>query len=214
MKNIPIIVSIVALALSIIAIVGSMNNKTPDGSSSPAENTNPLDYKIAYVNLDTLVDAYDYYNEEKTKLLKWQTEKETDLDSRYKALQRKALEIQKKVQDRMMTPTTAQKRGEQLAFQEQQIMQDKQTFEYESMEKNQKLTLAVFDSIKTYLRVYNKDKNYKLILSNDTLGTTILLGGSKMNITPDIIKGLNDRYRSANPDSTLKPEDSTVTDTE
>ncbi len=200
MKNLPIIVSAIALVVAVIAIIGKPSgNTTTANESSESANVN----KIAYVNLDTLVDAYDYYNDEKTALLKWQNEKSVSLDSRYKALQRKAMELQKKVNDRMMTPTTAQKKGEQLAYQEQEIMRDKQTYEYQMMEKNQQLSLAVYDSIKNYLQIYNKDKGYNLILSNDTLGTSILLAGSNMNITKDIVTALNERYRSAKKDTTV-----------
>ncbi len=194
MKNIPLFVSIAALVVAIVALIGSPTGNKKTTTSNPTTGSSGL--SVAYISLDTLVDAYDYYNEEKTKLIQWSEEKEVSLESRYKALQRKAMELQQQVQDKMMTPTTAQKKGEQLAYQEQEIMRDKQTYEYEAMDKNQQLTLSVFDSIKSYLKVYNADKNYNLILANDTLGTSILLGDQGMDITKEILDGLNKRYRT------------------
>jgi outer membrane protein len=195
MKNIPLFVSIAALAVAVIALIGApTSGKSKNTTKNVAAGTSEM--SIAYVNLDTLVDAYDFYNDEKTELLAWSSEKETSLDSRYKALQRKAMELQQQVQSNMMTPTTAQKKGEQLGFQEQEILRDKQAYEYEAMDRNQKMTLTVFDSIKSYLKIYNEDKNYRLILANDTLGTSILLGDEGMDITREVLDGLNKRYRS------------------
>jgi len=194
MKNIPLFVSIAALAVAIIALIGAPSGKTKSASKNVSANGAAL--QIAYVNLDTLVDAYDFYNDEKTQLLAWSNEKETSLDSRYKALQRKAMELQQQVQSNMMTPTTAQKKGEQLGYQEQEILRDKQAYEYEAMDRNQKMTLMVFDSIKTYLKIYNEEKNFSLILANDTLGTSILLGDEGMDITREVLDGLNKRYRT------------------
>ncbi len=193
MKNAPIIISIIALIGVILLFVNKMsknNNETVENNEVSGTN------KIAFVNMDTLVGAYNYYNDLQTDLYKVQNQKETELDSRYKALQRKAYDVQNQVKNQMMTPTKGQKMQQQLGIEEQKIMQDKQTYELQLQEQGQKINLEILDSIRNYLQIYNKDKHYSLILANDTLGRTVLLSKNKMDITKDIVSSLNLRYNS------------------
>ena len=207
MKKLPIIISIIALVAAIFLLIERFS-----GSSSSSDSTNTAtagsieNINVACVKLDTLLDNYNYYNDAKTVLLKKQRMKELELDSRIKALQRKAYELQRKVQDRLMTPTTAQKKQQELGLEEQRIMQDKQIYELEIMEGNQKMSLEMLDSIKNYLSIYNKKYNYNIIIATDTIGSSLLYFDKKMDITSDIVKGLNNRYISKIVDDEFEKE--------
>jgi len=190
MKNAPIIISIVALLGVVLLFINKMSGDTKNVSDNEINTVN----KIAYVNMDTLVGAYNYYNDLQTAFYIKQNEKGAELDSRYRALQRKAYDISNQVRNKMMTPTKAQKMQQGLGEEEQRIMQDKQTYELELAEESQNISLQILDSIKNYVELYNKDKNYNLILTNDTLGKTVIYAEKNMDITNDIIKGLNKRY--------------------
>ena len=193
MNKAPLIISVVALMAVILLFVDRFSNKSETQVSNETGVSNAGG--IAYVKLDTLLDSYRYYNDKKTQFLQKQQMKEADLDTRYKALQRKAYDVQRKVESRMMTPTTAQKKQEELALEQQRIMQDKQMYEVEIMEDNQNIMIEMLDSIKNYLQIYNKSHNFSIILANDTIGSTIMLAEDKMDITNDIITGLNKRYK-------------------
>ena len=58
-----------------------------------------------------------------------------------------------------------------------------------------KFNEALRDSIQHYLAKYNKDKNYSLILSK--AGDNILMGNQRLDITADVINGLNKHYKPA-----------------
>ncbi len=190
MKNAPLIISIVALLGVVLLFINKMSGDTENVSDNETTTVN----KIAYVNMDTLVGAYNYYNDLQTAFYVKQNEKGAELDSRYRALQRKAYDISNQVKNQMMTPTKAQKMQQGLAEEEQRILQDKQTYELELAEESQNISLEILDSIKNYVELYNKYKNYNLILTNDTLGKTVIYAEKNMDITNDIIKGLNKRY--------------------
>ena len=49
------------------------------------------------------------------------------------------------------------------------------------------------DSLNSYLRDYNKDQRYKLILSKS--GDNVLYAAPTADITADVIAGLNKRYK-------------------
>lgn len=190
MKKAPLIISIIALLGVILLFVQQNSTSTP----KKTKKKNSEIVNIAYVKLDTLIDSYHFFNEKKTVLLAQGQEKQQDLESRFQALQRKAYNIQSQVQNRMMTPSRAQKKQEQLALEQQKIMEDKQTYELEIMEMNQDLMRQVLDSIKNYVKIYNQDYGFDMIMTNDTLGSTVLYAEEQMDITPDIIDGLNKRY--------------------
>ncbi len=170
-------------------------NKDTDNNTTNSTNDNS--FKVAIVKTDTLAEVYEYYNDLQTALMLEQQDKEADLNARYKSLQTKFLKIQRDVQNRMITQTSAQKKQQQLGLEQQKLQQDQQNYQSDMMNKSQKLTLQILDSIKNYLKIYNEDHHYDMILSSDTLESNILLSEKSMDITPDIIKGLNKRYRNA-----------------
>lgn len=192
MKKAPLIISIIALIGVILLFVNQFSSDTQPEQARKKSDSEMLN--IAYVKLDTLIDSYHYYNDKKTELIEDSQVKQGDLEARYRSLQRKLYEIQSQVQNRMMTPSKAEKQQQKLVQEEQKIMQDKQTYELEIMEKNQDLMKEVLDSIKNYVKIYNKDYGYELVMTNDTIGSTILYAEEPMNITDDILKGMNDRY--------------------
>lgn len=49
------------------------------------------------------------------------------------------------------------------------------------------------DSIQSFLRDYNKQKGYSIILSK--AGDNILYANPAMDITTDVVNGLNKRYK-------------------
>ncbi len=192
--------AIVIIWFASFAMESCQNSTSVQTNSSSSNNT----LNIAYVKLDTLVEAYHFFSDEKTALLAESQQKQSDLEARYRNLQRRAYEIQSQVQNRMMTPTKAQKKQEQLAKDEQKILADKQMYELEILEKNQDLMKKVLDSIKNYVAIYNKDHNFNLIMTNDTLGSTILYAEDQMDITDDILTGLNKRYLNSKKDNEEK----------
>ena len=195
MNRLPIIISVVALMAVILLFVDRFSGESKKTNSNETTVSNTDGITVAYVKFDTLLDAYRYYNEKKTEFMQEQQMKEINLDSRYKALQRKAYEIQRKVEGRMMTPTKAQKKQEELALEQQRIMQDKQMYEIEIMESKQEMMLEMLDSVKNYLKIYNTTHNFSIIFATDTIGSAIMLAQDKMDITNDIIIGLNNRYK-------------------
>ncbi len=192
MKNSLMILSLIASVL----LTGACNDSSKSAASNKAGTNNTGSFRVAYVKTDTLAEAYEYYNDLQTTLMLDQQEKEGDLNARYKSLQTKALKIQRDMQNNMITPTSAQKKQQSLVLEEQKLRQDQQRYEMEMMEKRQKLTLEILDSIKNYVALYNKEQNYDLVLTSDTLESNLLYIAPSADITSEIIKGLNRRYRA------------------
>ena len=67
--------------------------------------------------------------------------------------------------------------------------------ENELASETAKFNEALRDSLNNFLKAYNKDKKYDIILSK--AGDNILFADKKYDITQDIINGLNKRYKPA-----------------
>ena len=61
------------------------------------------------------------------------------------------------------------------------------------MSENEKNSLQLRDSINSFLKIYNQNKGYDLIISN-TGFDNLLYANPAYNITQEIIDGLNARY--------------------
>jgi outer membrane protein len=190
------------ISFAVAAMMISSCDKNNDGGSIAGN-----EFKIAYVKTDTLAEAYEYYNDLKTDLMLQQQEMEQDLTARYKSLQTRSMQIQRDLQARMITPSSAEEKQQKLQLELQKFQEDQQRYELEMMEKSQKLTLEILDSIQNYLKVYNKDKKYSMILTTDTIGSNILYADKSLDITVDVIKGLNKRYNEAKGKKEDKKED-------
>ena len=64
-------------------------------------------------------------------------------------------------------------------------------------DENQKNSLQLRDSINSFLKIYNQDKGYSLIISN-TGFDNLLYADPAYNITQEIVDGLNARYSGIN----------------
>ncbi len=164
------------------------------------------DLPIAYVNIDSLLANYAFYRESQDLLQSKQKQLETNLESRSKKLQEKAAKFQEKVAKHLVTRRQAEEMQTQLMQQEQELMQLKDQFSVQLLDNEQEMNRQIYDSISSFLKDYNKNKNYSLILSN-TFGGNLLYGKKSMNVTEDFIEGLNKRYLGENYSKAEEKED-------
>ena len=69
-------------------------------------------------------------------------------------------------------------------------MQERLSNEFDA--ETAKYNNAMRDSIVSFLKSYNQDKGYKLVLSK--AGDNMLLADPALDITADVVAGLNKRY--------------------
>lgn len=152
--------------------------------------------KIAYVCIDTIVNSYQYCKDHSEILEKRMNSIKATLNAKGKALQNSAMSFQQKVQNGEIK-SEEQARKMQASLQKQQIdlenLQDKYSAQFEK--ERQKYNEIMKDSIENFLKDYNKDHKYSLILSK--VENNILYAEKGMDITEDVLNGLNKRYKSA-----------------
>ena len=83
-----------------------------------------------------------------------------------------------------------------LMKQQQDLQALQQKLSAELADENKKNSLQLRDSINSFLKIYNQNKGYDLIISN-TGFDNLLYANPAYNITQEIIDGLNARYTSS-----------------
>ncbi len=158
----------------------------------------PLEQAIVYVNFDTLLSNYDMFYDYERRLMERQKELEEELNAKSREHERQVADYQNRVQKGLVTRSQAQEMELELMQQQQELIQLQDEFRQELREEEQVMNRQLHHSIYEFLQEYNRDKGYQFILS-ETFGGPVLYSDYSLNITQDIIKGLNDKYnRSRN----------------
>ena len=204
MKNISVYLNIVLfIAVALLYIDRFSGNKS---ETNQASNSSSVSGDIVYVNMDSLLNGYDLYNELKTQLIQEENDLNANLNSRSKAYQRKAMEFQQKVDKQLVTSSQAKQMQDQLMSEQQNLLQLKDQLEGQFMEKQQNMNKQIFDRISEFMKKFNKVKGHKIIIGN--AGTLILEADSNLDITEVVLKGLNEAYQKGEKiDLSSKTED-------
>ena len=111
-----------------------------------------------------------------------------------KKLDADAKEFQRKLENNgFATRERAEQEQMRLMKQQQELQALQQKLSDELASENQKNSLQLRDSINSFLKIYNQNKGYDLIISN-TGFDNLLYANPAYNITQEIIDGLNARY--------------------
>lgn len=195
-------------ALAIAAMMASCNNAAPKMDEQPAAATNGEGFKIAFVEVDSLMTQYDFAKDYSVTLQKKSNNARNTLTSKGNALQVAVNNFQQKLNNNGFQSREQAASVQSAIERQQRDLQELQArLENELATETAKFNEALRDSLQNFLKDYNADKHFDLILSK--AGDNILLGSNKLDITQDVINGLNKRYKPApkNAAETKKTED-------
>ena len=190
-KNIYRTLSLAAIS----ALMISCNNASPKMDEKPAEQeTTQSGMKIAYIEVDSLMTQYNYAKEYSVTLQKKSNNARNTLTQKGNQLQAAVNNFQQKLNNNGFT-SREQAASQQAAIERQQrdLQELQARLENELASETQKFNEALRDSLNNFLESYNKDKKFDMILSK--AGDNILMADKKLDITQDVINGLNKRYK-------------------
>lgn len=180
----------------------SGNNNAATSAVAPAGGAaGSFNMKIAYVEIDSLLTKYNFWNDLNEVMIQKEENIRTTLNEKAKKLDADAKEFQRKYENNgFASPERAQQEYQRIQKQQQDLQVLQQKLSDELASENQKNSLQLRDSINSFLKIYNQTKGYDLIISN-TGFDNLLYANPAYNITQEIIDGLNARY---NPSSAKK----------
>lgn len=198
MKKFTLIFNIV-LALAVVALFvlhfTSKSGKSTVASNGKTETTTELsaNFTAAWVNVDTVLNRYDMYFDMRKELEVNSRKLEAELNSKSRTFEKEAMDFQDKVQKGLVTRSEAQQLQTTLANKEQELYRLRDEMRMQLAEEEQVKLRKIQNSITEFLKEYNEDKGYHIILSS-TFGGPMLYGHPSLDITADVVKGLNAKY--------------------
>ena len=184
-------------ALAIAAMMVSCNNASSKMDEQPSSgDASASGMKIAYVEVDSLMTQYDFAKDYSVTLEKKSNNARNTLTQKGNALQAAVNNFQQKINNNGFQ-SREQAAGVQAAIERQQrdLQELQARLENELASETAKFNVALRDSLQNFLKAYNKDKQFDMILSK--AGDNILMANKKYDITNDVINGLNKRYKPA-----------------
>ncbi len=151
-----------------------------------------LNSKIGYLNVDSLQKNYKLYAELINKLKAREKKYDTELTTKSAAFEKKVMEFQKKAPT--MTQFEGQTRQQELAEEEQKLYKLKEDFTIKFQAEEAKLNDEFQKTVKDYIKKHNEKSKYNIIIGASQLGNVVLDYNESINITNDIVSGLNEQY--------------------
>lgn len=186
---------ILAAVAALAVLAGCKNTAGTPAADSSAVASNGISSisDIAYVDIDSLIAHYDMYTDLSAEFETKAKKIEGELTSKKRRLEKEVRDYQEKASNGLMTRSQMAQTEEQLQAKMQSYEQSSQKTLAELDEEQQVMTNQVIYSIMNYIKEYNSNLRYKMILSTTSSGP-VLDADPALNITSEILNGLNQRY--------------------
>lgn len=149
---------------------------------------------IAYINIDSLLLNYQFAKEANEALTKRQEESRLTINTKARQLQTEMGEFQRKLENNaFLSRERAEQEQVRLQKKQQELQQMDGKLSQELMQVQQKMSEGLRDTINKFIKEYNKDGKYEMILSN-TSSDNVLWASKGYDITEEVTKMLNERF--------------------
>ena len=171
---------------------GNSGRSAPTGATGEASGTTNM--KIAFVEIDTLLLKYNFWNDVNEEMIKREENVRATLTQKGRELEKEAQEFQRKYEtNAFVSPERAQQEYARINKKQQDLQTLQSRLTDELAKEQNKNNMILRDSINSFLKEYNKTKGYGMIISK-TGFDNLLYADPVYNITQEIIDGLNARY--------------------
>ena len=174
------ILVIIALAISIV----SCDKKAADVK----------EVKTAYVDTSILMKEYTATKDLDAKYKAKGEEKGRQLQAEINRFKQEAQNFQAQAQANGQA--WAQQKGAELQKREQQLAQAQQALSQQLQQEGGTEMDSLVANVKRTIKAYGKEKGYTYIYGTGDSNASILYAEDKLDITKDIIKLLNDKYKA------------------
>ena len=198
MKNINYVINgVLAVAVIILFIMqfsGKKESEVTRTFTSGEDTTGIL--PIAYVNVDSLLQNYNYSKDLNEIILKKSENSRAIITQKARSLQSEMQDFQRKVENNaFLTRERAESEQQRLINKQQELQNLDNQLAQELVAEQQRVSEQLRDTLVSQLKEFNKDKHFQVIFSN-TVGDNILLAGDAYDITGELIEYLNKNYSS------------------
>ena len=148
--------------------------------------------RIAYFEMDSLQENYNYFKDALNQLKQKEQAMNNELVGLEKSYQKRINEWQQR--GASMSQAEADAAQRENAQMQQNYQARKQSMEESFAKQSMEFKKDIKSKIEGFLKNYNADKRYSYILSYEP--DFIFLKDTTMNITGDLVRGLNASYKT------------------
>lgn len=172
---------------------GTEIEKSAENIADSAVVSMPKDAKIAYINTDSLFKELSMYKDMEEDLVAERLKAE----NRYRGEAQKLEKDYNNLRDKAPYMTQAQGEIEQakLMAKRDELLKMEEDLSANLAEKESRSLQKIKATLEDFLERYNRDKGYHYILGKSQIGG-ILYAEKALDITPEIVAGLNSEYNS------------------
>lgn len=180
-------------AMALCLTFGGCKQSQAQGEVAESEGGN-TNLKIAYVELDTLMSQYQLYKDYSEVLTVKGNNIQNTLSKKQKTLESHAAALQKKYDSNGFTTRDELEHAQNSIQREEAELQELAArLNNEFNAEQARINEEARDSIQAFLTIYNQTKHYDYVMIK--AGDNLLIANPKFNITNEVVKGLNKRYK-------------------
>ena len=192
MNKFQIVLNVVLLAAVAALFVIVLKGEKTEVPATVVETAEVM--PVAYLNVDSLLITYTFALDANEKLMKKQEDARLKLNTKARTLQNEMADFQRKLENNAFLSRERAKKEQQRLLKKQQELQELEAkLTEEIMFENQKLNIQLADTVTNFLKEYNADGRFHIILSN-TAKDNVLMAAEQYDITKEVVEALNNRY--------------------
>lgn len=209
MKNISLALNgVLVVAVAVLYYLHFSSPATPKQASVQAENNVTVDtvapvalpdvkpaLTVAYVNLDSLTEKYEFY-QKSIKSLEYQLKsKQNALKDREKKFMEDVQKYQQMAAS--MTDNHRKTKEESLMKEEEDIMKLREKLQGDLANQEIKFQKDFLKNLDDYFKNLGREKNYSYIFTYSKGGpASIVFAKDSLEITREVVEGLNKQYKN------------------
>jgi len=155
----------------------------------------PASEPIVYVDSDSLLSKYDYYKKVRAEMQDKGKSLQADMQRKGRSFQAEVQAYQKNAVN--LTPDQKKATEERLGRKQQELQTYQQTLSQQLGKEEQDVNSRLYDKVQTYLREYCLANKHKMVMTYSK-GGNLLYGDKGLDVTSEVVKGLNQAYAKEN----------------
>ena len=204
MKHLSTILSIIAIAG--VAVLFFKNNGSAKkdtvkkaGKDSTGVYGGDTEGRLAYFEMDSLENNYAFMKDAREKLKQKEAALTKELETTKNGYMNRLKQLQEKAQTGAMNQQEQEAAQNEYMQMQQKMQQQEGKVAQQLQELQLQMLKEIHSNIKEFLNEYNEDKKYAYILSHSD-GDFVYYKDSTLNITNDLLEGLNKKYAATKSD--------------
>jgi outer membrane protein len=197
MKNIlPVITAVLAVLVGVLFYLHFKNHSEIDKITDKVTKQDTManrPLKIAYVDLDSIQEKYEYYRAKMTDFDKKKENADRELNSSFQKIENERVAFVQRGNN--ITQVEAESFQRDYTRKMQNLENQKRVMENQIQEEGIKTMEELRKRINEFLDEYNKTQGYSYIFSYSAGLNVLFYKDPVYNITNEVVDGLNDAYR-------------------